>query len=63
VASGNVPMVFGDFSFFWIAEFAGMAVQRLDELFAATGQIGFRWYRRMDSRVMLSEAFSYLTMK
>jgi HK97 family phage major capsid protein len=63
VASGNVPMVFGDFSFFWIAEFSGMAVQRLDELFAATGQIGFRWYRRMDSRVMLSEAFSYLTMK
>jgi HK97 family phage major capsid protein len=40
-----------------------MAVQRLDELFAATGQIGFRWYRRMDSKVMLSEAFSYLTMK
>jgi HK97 family phage major capsid protein len=53
-------MIFGDFSYFWIAEFSDMAVQRLDQLFAATGQIGFRWYRRMDSRVMLPEAFASL---
>jgi HK97 family phage major capsid protein len=60
VATGNVTMIFGDFSYFWIAEFSDMAVQRLDQLFAATGQIGFRWYRRMDSRVMLPEAFASL---
>jgi HK97 family phage major capsid protein len=63
VATGNITMVFGDFSYFWIAEFGSMAVQRLDQLFAANGQIGFRWYRRMDSRVMLGEAFASLKMK
>jgi HK97 family phage major capsid protein len=63
VATGNTPVILGDMSYFWIIEFAGVAVQRLDELYAATGQIGFRWYRRMDSKVMLKEAFASLKMK
>ena len=57
------PMLFGDLSFFWIADFAvdetgntGIYVQRLNELYAASGQVGFRWFKRFDSHVMLSAA-------
>jgi HK97 family phage major capsid protein len=57
------PLLFGDLSFYWIADFAvdetgntGIYVQRLNELYAANGQVGFRWFKRMDGHVMLSAA-------
>ena len=37
-------------------------IKRLEELYAASGQIGFRAYKRFDSRVLLSAALKYLTM-
>lgn len=59
---GNKVIIFGDMQFFWIVDF-GMAraqMRRLDELYAGTGQVGFRAYKRVDSRVMLSEAIKYV---
>ena len=57
------PVLFGDLSFYWIADFGvdetgntGIYVQRLNELYAANGQVGFRWFKRMDGHVMLSSA-------
>lgn len=52
--------VFGDMRFFWIVDFAQEGMKRLDELYASTGQVGFRAYRRVDSKVMLSEAIKVL---
>lgn len=52
-------IVFGDISFFWIIDFGRESMRRLDELYAGTGQVGFRAYRRIDSRVMLNNALVY----
>lgn len=53
--STNV-IAFGDMSYFWIADRGARVIQRLNELFAANGQIGFRAYERHDSNVIVSEA-------
>lgn len=55
-------ILFGDFSYFWIADWSQMEMKRLDELYAANGQVGFTWYSRFDSHVMLSAAIKRLTM-
>ena len=58
--TGLKAIAFGDMSYFTITDFLGLQVQRLNELYAATGQIGFRWYKRFDSNVMLSAAVQVL---
>jgi HK97 family phage major capsid protein len=60
IATGKKVIAFGDMSYFWIADFGGLSFQRLNERYADIGQIGFRWYKRMDSNVMLAEAIKYL---
>jgi HK97 family phage major capsid protein len=60
-ATGVKSVLFGDLSYFWIADFGGEEMKRLNELYAGTGQIGFRWYSRFDSHVMLSAALKVLT--
>lgn len=59
-----IPIVFGDFSYYWIGDFdsAEIRVKRLDELFALTGQVGFRAYKRVDGNVMKATAFYKMTM-
>ena len=42
MASGAKTLAFGDFSYYWIADRQGRSFQRLNELYAATGQVGFR---------------------
>jgi HK97 family phage major capsid protein len=59
-AANAKTLLFGDLSYFWIADFAGLEFKRLEELYAETGHIGFRWYLRNDSRVMLPEAIRVL---
>lgn len=60
LATGNKTILFGDFRYYWIVDFGPMSMMRLNELYAANGQIGFRWYKRFDGRVMLSEAIKHL---
>lgn len=62
IAAQAKVIVFGDPRYFWIADFAGMGMQRLNELYAYTGQVGFRWFKRFDSNVMLAEAIQVLQM-
>lgn len=57
IGTGNKSVLFGDFSYFWVADWQDLAVQRLVELFAGNGQIGFRALKRFDSRTMLAAAF------
>lgn len=56
------PMIIGDLSYYTIAERGRRSIQRLNELYAANGQVGFRVYERLDAAVMLSEAIQKLTM-
>lgn len=49
--------LFGDFSFYWIADALDMDMQRLDELYAATNQVGFVGRMESDGMPVLAEAF------
>jgi HK97 family phage major capsid protein len=60
IATGKKTILFGDFGYYYIADWEGVGMQRLDELYAGTGEIGFRGYRRFDGNVMLSAAIKHL---
>jgi HK97 family phage major capsid protein len=51
---------FGDFSYYYIADRAGIAMQRLNELFAANGQVGFRMFKRTDGKLLVGEAVKHI---
>lgn len=59
--TGQVSVLFGDFSFYWIRDVAGVAIQRLNELYAENGQVGFRAYHRTDGRLLNAVAVKKLT--
>jgi HK97 family phage major capsid protein len=61
-AANDVVMLFGDFSYYWIFDRQGMDMQRLNELYAANGQVGFIADKRFDGHVMLSTAIKKLAM-
>lgn len=63
MASGTKTLAFGDFSYYWIADRQGRSFQRLNELYAATGQVGFRATQRVDGKLVLAEAIQVLQMK
>jgi len=62
LGSANKPIAFGDFSFYEIFDREGIFLQRLNELYAENGQIGFRAYKRVDGLLMLAEAVQTITM-
>jgi len=51
-AANATPLAFGDFSYYWIRDVRGIALQKLVELYAANGQVGFRAYARTDGVLM-----------
>ncbi len=61
--AGAKPIAFGDFSYYWVADRQGRSFQRLNELFAATGQVGFKASQRVDGKLILPEAIKVLQMK
>ncbi len=62
VAAGALPVAFGDFSNFWIADRMGRTVQRLNELYAGNGQVGFIATQRVDAKVILPEGIKLMKM-
>ena len=56
IAAGNKTIAFGDLSYYWIADRQGRSFRRLDELYAVTGQVGFRGSERVDGKLILPEA-------
>jgi HK97 family phage major capsid protein len=62
VAAGAKAIAFGDFSYYWIGDRQGRTFQRLDELFSANDQIGFKATQRVDGKLVLPEAVKVLTM-
>ncbi len=54
---------FGDFSYYWIADRQGRTFKRLNELYAANGQVGFLAWQRLDAKLILSEAVKALQQK
>lgn len=50
--------LFGDMSFYWIADAMNMQMQRLAELYAETNQVGFIGRQEVDGMPVLGEAFA-----
>ena len=63
VASGNKTVLFGDLSYYWIADRQGIVFKRMNELFAGNGQVGFLAYKRVDAKLVLPEAVKVLQQK
>ena len=63
IGAGAKPVLFGDMSSYWIADREGRSIKRLNELYASTGQIGFRVTQRLDARLVQQEGMKCLTMK
>lgn len=63
IAAGGKVIAFGDFKYYWIADRQGRSFKRLNELFAATGQVGFLGSQRVDGKLILPEAVKVLVMK
>lgn len=55
--SGLYVGIIGDFANYWIADALSMQMQRLEELYAATNQIGFIGRLETDGMPVLEEAF------
>ena len=62
-SAGNKAILYGDYSYYWLADREGRSLQRLNELYAATDQVGFKITQRVDGRLILPEAVKCLRMK
>lgn len=60
--TGQKLVLFCNPSYYYIADWQGFVIQRLVELYAGNGQIGFRATKRFDGRVMLAAAFQLLIL-
>ena len=61
--AGNKAILYGDFSYYWLADREGRSLQRLNELYAVNDQVGFKITQRVDGRLILREAVKCLQMK
>ncbi len=63
IAAGAKTIAFGDFGYYWVADRQGRSFKRLNELFAATGQVGFMASQRVDGKLILPESIKVLRQK
>lgn len=62
-AKDAMSAIFGDFSYYQIADRGGISLQRLNELYAINGQIGLLIQKRVDAKLTLADAVKALKMK
>jgi HK97 family phage major capsid protein len=60
--TGLYVMIYGDLSFYWWADSLQMEVQRLEEKYAETHQIGFIGRLESDGAPVMAEAFARLKL-
>ncbi|MDL2205784.1 phage major capsid protein [Eubacteriales bacterium OttesenSCG-928-N13] len=63
IAASAKTILFGDLGYYWVADREGRKFQRLNELYAPTGQVGFLSSERVDGKLILPEAVKTLEMK
>lgn len=59
-STGDPLMMFADWSYYWIVERREMSMIRLDELYAETDEIGYRFRMRSDGAPVLRDPFVIL---
>ena len=47
--------------YYTIADRSGISAQKLNELYAANGQVGYKFNARNDAKVILNDAFTSFT--
>jgi len=60
IATGNKPVLFGDFRFYWLMERGGIILKPLREKYAAMGLTGFIGTEFFDGRLVRQEAVKAL---
>ena len=60
--AGKKVLLFGDFSYYWIADRTNRSMKRLDELYAVNDQVGFLGTQRVDGKLILPEAMQVLKL-
>ena len=63
IGASQKTIAFGDFQYYWIADRQGRSFRRLNELYAANGQVGFLGTQRVDGKLILPEAIKVLSQK
>ena len=58
--AGKKVLLFGDFSYYWIADRTNRTMKRLNELYAVNDQVGFIGTQRVDGKLILPEAMKVL---
>lgn len=59
-STGDPLMMFADWSYYWIVERREMSMIRLDELYAETDEVGYRFRMRSDAAPVLRDPFIIL---
>ena len=62
MATGTKPVLFGDFSFYWLMERGGAMIKILREKYIVHDQIGYIGSERIDGRLVKREAVKVLEM-
>ena len=63
LAAGNKVMLFGDFSYYWVALRGKRTMRRLDELYAVEDLTGFMLTQRLDGRLVLKDAMVVMKVR
>ena len=63
MSAGSKPILFGDFSYYWIGERGKRSVKRLVERYADNGQVAYITSERIDAKLVLPEAVKSLEVK
>ena len=63
VTPGSIPVMFGDFSYYWIGDRGKRVIKRLVERYADHGQVAFITTERVDAKLVLPEAIKMLKVK
>ena len=61
--SGEKPIAFGDFSYYWIIKRSPVYVRRLNELFALNNQVAYLGYEFLDGKLIRSDAVKVLKIE
>lgn len=56
MAASARSIIFGDLKYYVIADRGNMEIRRLNELYAANGQVAFRFHKRFDAKLANAEA-------
>ena len=62
IGTGKTPIIFGDFSYYWIADRQGRSFKKLAEIYSETDEVGFKTTERVDGKLLLPEAVQALKM-